>query len=89
MITLDSTNKTLLNKFQVMQNKILLIIDYKCLKDRIKMNSLFKSMNILKIKDIYELEMAKFMYLYYPNKLTLNFDQYTYYVCWQSPQLYY
>ena len=78
MITLDSTNKTLLNKFQVMQNKILLIIDYKRLKDRIKMNSLFKSMNILKIKDIYELEMAKLMYLYYHHKLTLNFDQYTY-----------
>ena len=45
------------------------------------MSSLFnvfilKSMNILKIKDIYEFEMAKLMYLCYYYKLSQNFDQY-------------
>ena len=43
-------------------------MDFKCLKDCINMSSLFKSINtirILKIKDIYELAMAKFRYLYY------------------------
>ena len=52
-----------------MQNKILCIMDFKCLKDYINMSSLFKSINILKIKDIYELEMATFIYLYYHLKL--------------------
>ena len=59
-----------------MQNKILRITEFKCLKDSINMSSLFKSMNILKIKDIYKLEMAKFMYLYYHHRLPQNFEQY-------------
>ena len=61
-MTWSSTNKTLLNKLQVMLNKILRIIDFKCLKDCINMRFLFKLVNTLKIKDIYEFETAKFMY---------------------------
>ena len=33
-------------------------------------------MNILKVKDIYLLEMAKFMYLYHSHKLPKLFNQY-------------
>ena len=49
-------------------------MDFKCLKDCINISFLFKPMNILKIKDIYELEMDKFIYSYYQYKLSENFD---------------
>ena len=37
---------------------------------------LYKSMKILKVEDIYELEIAKFMHSYYHGKLPKNFDNY-------------
>ena len=40
------------------------------------MSLLYKSMKILKAKDIYELEIAKFMHSYYHRKLPENFDNY-------------
>ena len=40
------------------------------------MSLLYKSMKILKVKDIYELEIAKFMHSYYDCKLSENFDNY-------------
>ena len=50
-------------------------MDFKCLKDCINMSSLFKSTNLLQIKDIYELEIARFMYLYFHHKLPQSFDK--------------
>ena len=36
-------------------------------KDRINLNKLYLSFNILKLEDIFKLEMCKFMYLQYNN----------------------
>ena len=49
-------------------------MNFKFAKDKAKMSSLFKSMKILKEKDIFELEIAKFMYAYYYSMLPENFD---------------
>ena len=51
-------------------------MNFKFVKDKAKMCILFKSMKILKVKDIFELEIAKFMYSYYHSKLSENFDNY-------------
>ena len=63
-------------KTQVIQNKIIKIINFKCWNDRVKMNKLYKSMNILQIKDIFELKMSKFMHSFYHKKLSEVFDNY-------------
>ena len=80
IITWGSGTKSLIGKIQVIQNKIIRIINFKCLNDRVKMNKLYKSMNIglLQIKDIpvYELEMSKFMHSYYHKKLPEVFNNY-------------
>ena len=47
-----------MRKLQIMQNKIICIMDFKFLKDCVKMISMYKSMKILQIQDIYELKMA-------------------------------
>ena len=52
------------------------IMNFKFEKNKAKMCILFKSMKILKVKDIFELEIAKFMYSYYHSKLPENFDNY-------------
>ena len=44
--------------------------------DHITNNSLYHKLSILKIKGIYHLEMAKFMYLYHCNKLPKLFNRY-------------
>ena len=36
-------------------------------KDKVNLNKLYLSLNSLKLKDIFELEMCKFMYLQYNN----------------------
>ena len=59
-----------------MQNKIIGIMNYKHLRDRVKMCTLYKSMNILSIKDVYELETAKFMHSFYHRMLPENFNTY-------------
>ena len=40
------------------------------------MCTLFKSMKILKVKDIFELKIAEFMYSYYHSMLPECFDNY-------------
>ena len=40
------------------------------------MSLLYKSIKILKVKDIYELDFAKFMHSYCHCKLSENFDNY-------------
>ena len=47
-----------MRKLQVMEIRIIRIINFKCLKDHVKMNNLYKLMNILQIKDIFKLEMG-------------------------------
>ena len=59
-----------------MQNKIIRIISFQCLKDHVNMKVLYKSMNILQVNKIYELELAKFMYSYHNKKLPENFHSY-------------
>ena len=76
IIAWGNTNKTILNKLQVSQNKIIRSINFKNLSDHVNMSALFKSMNLLKLNDIYNLEMAKFMYSFHHNKLPENFDCY-------------
>ena len=71
-----SANKTSLKKLQSMQNKIIRIMNFKQLKDKVQMCTLYKSMNILLINDIFELEVAKFMHSFYHCMLPENFDNY-------------
>ena len=63
-----------MRKLQVMQNTIIKIINFKCLKDHVKTNNLYKSLNILQIKDIFKLQMGKFMYSFYHQILPENFN---------------
>ena len=51
-------------------------MNFKFVKDKVKMCILFKFMKILKVKDIFELEIAKFVYSYYHSMLLKNFDNY-------------
>ena len=62
IIAWGNSGETLLQKVQVAQNKILRIINFKCLKDRVKMLTLYKDMKILQVKDTFEIEVAKFMH---------------------------
>jgi len=59
-----------------MLNNIIRIMNFKFIRDKVKMCTLYKSMKILKVKDIYELEMAKFMYSFHNNFLPENFKNY-------------
>ena len=59
-----------------MQNKIIRIMNFKQLKDKVQMCTLYKSMNILLINDIFELEVARFMHSFYHRMLPENFDNY-------------
>ena len=47
-------------------------MNFKCLKDHIKMTPLYKSTNISKINDIYKLKVAKFVH-FLTKKLSKNF----------------
>ena len=67
-----STNNTVLHPLQVLQDKIVRIISNVKTNERITNNSLYKQSKILKIKDMYELEVSKFMHQHQHNKL-LNF----------------
>ena len=66
----------LLQKVQVVQNRIIRIMDFKSLTHCIPMNTLCKPLNILGHKDIFELEITKFMHLLHHNKLPENFYSY-------------
>ena len=76
IISWGSACQTSLEKIQVLQNNIIRIMNYKFVKDKAKMCILFKSMKILKVKDILKLEIAKFMCSSYHSKLAKNFDNY-------------
>ena len=76
IVSWGSACQTYLEKIQVMQNNIICIMNFKFVKDRVDMSLLYKSMKILKLNDIYELEIAKFMHSYYHCKLPENFVNY-------------
>ena len=65
-----------MKKLQIMQNKVICIINFKQVNDKINMCTLYKFMNILLINDIYELKIAKFMYYFYHRMLFEIFDKY-------------
>ena len=66
----------MLQKVQATQNKILRIINFKCLKDRVKISTSYKVMKILQVKDIFEIEVAEFMHLFHHGNLPCIFDSY-------------
>ena len=76
ILTGGSTNNSVLHPLQVLQNRLIRIICRVRKLDHITNNSLYHKLSILKIKDIYHLEMAKFMYLYHNNKLPKLFNNY-------------
>jgi len=55
-----------------MQNSIVRIINFKFIRDKVKMCTLYKSMKLLKVKDIYELEIANFKHSFHNNLLLKN-----------------
>ena len=61
ILTWGSTNNTVLHPLQVLQNKIVRITSNVKTKERITNNFLYKQLKILKIKDMYELEVSKFI----------------------------
>ena len=48
-------------------------MNFKLVSDRVKMSSYYKTMNLLLINDIYELEIAKFMHSFYHGMHPVNF----------------
>ena len=69
ILTWGSTNNTVLHPLQVLQNKIIKIISNVKTNERITYNSLYKQLKILKINDMYELEVSEFMHQHQHNKL--------------------
>jgi len=59
-----------------MQNNILRIKNFKFIRDKVKLCTLYKSIKILKVKDIYELEIAMPMHSFHNNLLPENFENY-------------
>ena len=75
----ERINRTSVAKYlglQVLQNKIIRIICYVSKNKHVKNNTLYHELKLLKVKDMYHLEMAKFMYLFQHNKLPNLFNQY-------------
>ena len=75
--TWGNANKTSLKKLQTMQNNIIRIMNFKRLNDRAKICTQYETMNILKVKNIYELEIAKFMHSFFHGLLPENFNNYS------------
>ena len=84
-VVVHSCDKRFLHPLQTLQKKIIRIICTVKQKDDITNNSLYKELEILKIKDIYQLEMAEFMFLYKSKashciQFLLHFCQYSTYI---------
>ena len=69
-----STYNIYLSKLKRLQNKAVRIISRTSIKDRITPN--YHRLEILKLDDLYTLEIAKLMYQFAPNKLPDTFDHY-------------
>ena len=57
-------------------------MDFKYLKDFVKMISMYESIKILQIQDIYELEIPKLMHCFHHKKLPSAFNN-----CYKYPSL--
>lgn len=71
-----SAAKTTLKPLQILQNKVLRIINNTSWKDYVKNNVLYKKYKVLKFDDIYKFELGKFMYLYHIKDLPEIFESY-------------
>ena len=69
-----STYKTYLTKIRVLQNKAISIISETTYKERI--SPYYYKLQILKLDDLYQFELAKFMHQYTHNKLPIRFCNY-------------
>ena len=67
--TRGSTNNTVPHLLQILQNIIVRIISNVKTNERITNNLLYKQLKILKIKDMYELKVFKFMHQHQHNRL--------------------
>ena len=63
-----TATKLLTKKIEVCLNRIVTIATFSCIYTPI--NTMYKQLNILKISDIYHLELGKFMYQLYSDRLT-------------------
>ena len=55
-------------QLQIIENKVIHLMNFKYLKDHVEMTTLYKSMNMIKMNDIYKLEVAKFIHSYNQKK---------------------
>ena len=70
--------KSAIQPLQILQNKILRLMCKIESQSHVSNNYLYYSSTLLKIEDLYKLEIAKFMYLYEHNKLSPLFSDYFY-----------
>ena len=68
--------KSAIQPLQILQNKILRLMLKIVPQSNVSNNYLYYSSKLLKIEDLYKLEIAKFMYLCEHNKLPLLFSVY-------------
>ena len=59
-----------------MQNHILRLMSFRKVIDKVNLNNLYLSHKILKLEDIFKLELAKFMYLHNNSDLPKVFQNY-------------
>ena len=64
--------KTALKRLNVLHNKVLRATTYSSYKSRV--SPLYKNLNLLKINDIYILEIGKFMHNLHWGRIPVNFD---------------
>jgi len=69
----DGAGKTALKRLNVLHNKVLRAMTCSSYKSRV--SPLYKKLNLLKIDDIYILEIGKFMHRLHWGRIPVNFDQ--------------
>ena len=60
ILTWGNSNSSILIALKIMQNHIIRLMSFTKVKDKINLNKLYLSFNILKLEDIFELETCKF-----------------------------
>ena len=73
ILTYSTVTKLLTKKIEVRLNRIVRIATFSSIYTPI--NTMYKQLNILKISDIYHLELGKFMYQLYSDRLPAVFVQ--------------
>ena len=76
LLAWQSANKTNIQSLQVLQNIIIGTISGVPRNKHVAQNILYTNLKILKIEELYFLEIAKFMYLYHHDKLPELFSRY-------------